>query len=132
MKIGPFVSYIKWPVELYRQRLLRVHSVFSTVCTFVSARPFFPKIVRFIFPVESVILARVCYQYTADCNVLTLRRSSCISTLPLFVPQTKDGPYLNLNPQALPLPGGAGGANAPTKYRLGGQGPPNPKMATAT
>ena len=28
--------------------------------------------------------------------------------------------------------GGAGGANAPPKYRLGGPCPPNPKMATAT
>ena len=33
----------------------------------------------------------------ADGNVLTQRRSSCSSTLLLFVPQTKDGPYLNLN-----------------------------------
>ena len=32
---------------------MRVHSMFSTVCTFDPARPFFFKIVRLIFPVES-------------------------------------------------------------------------------
>ena len=80
-----------------RQRWLRVHGVFCTVCTFVPARPFFPKWYASYFPwnLSFFLLARVCY--TADCNVLTLRRSSCSSTLPLFVQQTKDGPYLNLN-----------------------------------
>ena len=57
MKIGPFVSYIKWPGGLARQRWLCVHSVFFTICTFVPARPFFLKIVRFIFSVESELFS---------------------------------------------------------------------------
>ena len=62
MKIGPFVSYIKWPGEL--GSIGCVSYVFSTVCTFVPARPFFPQnytphIFRGI--------------WATDCNVLTLR-----------------------------------------------------------
>ena len=58
-----------------RQCWLRVHSVFSSACTFDPARPFFSTLVLFIFPVklELLLLTRVCY--TADCNVFTLLRS---------------------------------------------------------
>ena len=48
MKIGPFVSYIKWPGELGS-----IGFVFFTIRTFDPARPLFPKIECFIFPVES-------------------------------------------------------------------------------
>ena len=96
MKIGPFVSYIKWLGELGS-----VGCVFIACSVpFVRLIPrghFFPKLYAsyFLWNLSFILLARVCY--TADCNVLTLRRSSCSSTLPLFVQQTKDGPYLNLN-----------------------------------
>ena len=61
---------------------LCVRSVFSTVCTFDPMRQFFPKLYASYFPwhLSLFLLARVCY--TADCNVLTLRRLSCSSTLP--------------------------------------------------
>ena len=80
-----------------RQRWLRVHSVFCTVCMFDPANPFFPKWHASYFPwnLSFFLLAQVCY--TADCNVLMLWQSSCSSTFPLFVQQTKDGPYLNVH-----------------------------------
>ena len=90
MKIGPFVSYIKWPGELG-----------SIGCTFIVCfLPFvrlnpqghFNCTLLFSWNLSFFLLAQVCY--TADCNVLTLQQSSCSSTLPIFVPQTKDGPYL--------------------------------------
>ena len=66
------------------QHWLRVHSVFSTVCTFQLTRPIlytlhFPQNLSFC------LLPQVCY--TADCNVFPLRRSSCSSTV--FVPPVK-------------------------------------------
>ena len=96
MNIRPFVSYIKWPGELGSVRCVFI----ACSLPFVHLIPrghFFPKLYASYFPwnLSFILLARVCW--TADCNVLTLRRSSCSSTLPLFVPQTKDGPYLNLN-----------------------------------
>ena len=94
MKIGPFVSFSKWSA---RQHWLRVHSVFFTVCTFDPTSPFFPKLCAWYFPSKFsfFFLAWICY--TAGCNVLTLWKSSCSSTLPIFVQWTKDSPYLNLN-----------------------------------
>ena len=96
MKIRPFVSYITWLGELGS-----IGCMF-TACSVPFVRSilrghFFPKWYTSYFPwnLSFFLLARVCY--TADCNVLTLRRSSCSSTLPLFVQQIKDGPYLNLN-----------------------------------
>ena len=96
MKIGPFGSYIKWTGELG-----------STGCTFIacfffwfhiwSHKPIlFSKLYTLYFPwnLSFFLLAWLCY--TADCNVLTLWRS-CYSTLPIFIQQTKDGSYLNLN-----------------------------------
>ena len=95
MKIRPFVSYIKWPGEL------------GTIgCMFIACSLPFVRLIQqghflqnctLLFPwnLSYFLLARVCY--TADCNVLTLWWSSCSSTLPKFLPQTKDGPYLNLN-----------------------------------
>ena len=71
MKIGSFVSYIKWLGELGSVGC--VHSVFCTVCMFDPARPFFPKWYASYYPwnLSFFLLARVCY--TADCNVLMLR-----------------------------------------------------------
>ena len=79
-----------------KQRWLRVHSVFCTVCTFDPARPFFPKWYAscFLWNLSFFLLSRVCY--TADCNVLTLQRSSCSSTLPISEPESCE--------QVLPLP----------------------------
>ena len=96
MKIGPFVSYIKWPGELGSVGCVFIACSLPFVRLFPRGH-FSPKLYASYFPWNQslFILAQVCY--TADCNVLTLRRSSCSSTLLLFVPQTKDGPYLNLN-----------------------------------
>ena len=80
--LGKSNSYMK----MTRRTILCVHTVFSTMCTFEPVRP---------FCANSFLLAGVCH--TADCNVFMLRRSSCSSTLPIFVPQIKDDPYLNLN-----------------------------------
>ena len=76
-----------------RQRWLRFHSVFFTVCTFDPTSPFFAKLM-FSMEVELFFLAQVCY--TSVYSVLMLRKLSCSSTLPIFV-QNQDGPYLNLN-----------------------------------
>ena len=95
MKIRPFVSYIKWPGELG-----------TNGCMFIACSLPFVRLIQqshflqnctLLFPwnLSYFLLAWVCY--TADCNVLTLWWLSCSSTLPKFLPQTKDGPYLNLN-----------------------------------
>ena len=96
MKVGPFVSYIKWLGELGSVDCVFIACSVPFVCLIPQGH-FFPKWYASYFPwnLSFFLLARVCY--TADCNVLTLRRSSCNSTLPLFVQQTKGGPYLNLN-----------------------------------
>ena len=84
MKIGPLVSYIEWPGELGS-----IGCVFiACSLQFVHLRSFFPKLYASYFPwnLSFFFLAQVCY--TADCSVLTLRRLSCSSTLPLFEPRT--------------------------------------------
>ena len=46
---------------------------------------------KIVFPWKLSFFLKTRIFYTADCKL------SCSSTLPIFVPQTNGGPYLNLN-----------------------------------
>ena len=76
-----------------KQHWLYVHNMFYTICMLDPAIAIFPKLYAsyLLWNLSFSLLAKVCY--TADCNVFTLRRLFCSSTLPLFVLQTKHSAY---------------------------------------